>query len=41
LFTEYHFKWETDSDYSYVEEIRPDFVICQSIERFLGRVSGQ
>lgn len=41
LFTEFHFKWETDLDYSYVDEVNPDYVVCQSIERFIGRVPGK
>ena len=37
LFSEYHLKWENTVDLDYVRDVRPDFVIAQSIERFLVR----
>ena len=37
LFGEYHFVWSPEMRRPYVEEARPDLVICQTIERFLSR----
>lgn len=37
-FREVHFMWGNTLDLDYVAEIQPDLVICQTIERFLGRV---
>ena len=37
LFSEYHMKWENTVDMDYVKDVRPDYVIAQSIERFLVR----
>lgn len=37
LFSEFHMKWENAVDMDYVRDVRPDFVIAQSIERFLVR----
>ncbi|MHA7219708.1 alginate O-acetyltransferase AlgX-related protein [Arthrobacter sp. MDT1-48-3] len=37
LFEEYHMKWENAVDLDYVREVRPDYVIFQTIERFLVR----
>ena len=34
-FSEYHFIWDPNVDYDYVERVRPDIVIAQTIERFL------
>jgi hypothetical protein len=34
-FREYHFLWQPEIDYDYVERIKPDIVIAQTIERFL------
>jgi hypothetical protein len=34
-FREFHFLWSPVVDIGYVEKIRPDLVICQTIERFL------
>lgn len=38
LFTEYHLVWKPEIDYDYLEKSKPDVVIAQSIERFLGRL---
>jgi hypothetical protein len=38
-FKEFHFCWETNIDFSYVEKIKLDIVICQTVERFLPRVA--
>ncbi len=38
LFREFHFVWSPDLDVNYIEAERPDFVVAQSIERFLTRV---
>jgi hypothetical protein len=35
LCREFHFIWSREVDPSYIEEVRPDIVICQTIERFL------
>jgi hypothetical protein len=35
LFQEFHFVWSKEVDRGYVEQVRPDAVICQTIERFL------
>jgi hypothetical protein len=37
LFSEYHFRWENTVDVEYVRSTHPDFVIAQTIERFLVR----
>jgi len=37
-FKEFHFLWEADLDYDYVDRVKPDLVVCQTIERFLVRV---
>lgn len=37
-FREFHFIWNAEVDYEYVDLVRPDVVICQKIERFLPRV---
>jgi hypothetical protein len=37
LFREFHFLWSPNVDKELVERIKPDFVICQTVERFLGR----
>jgi hypothetical protein len=34
---EFHFIWSPDLDFDYVRRIAPDWVICQTIERFLAR----
>ena len=36
-FREFHFIWSPDLDMGYVREVAPDWVICQTIERFLPR----
>jgi hypothetical protein len=36
-FREFHFIWSADIDFAYVARIKPDVVICQTIERFLLR----
>jgi hypothetical protein len=35
FFEEFHFIWAREVIYEYVDEYKPDLVICQSIERFL------
>ncbi|WP_432244710.1 hypothetical protein ACRB8A_11090 [Arthrobacter sp. G.S.26] len=37
LFREYHMKWENALDLDYIRDVRPDYVIFQTIERFLVR----
>lgn len=37
LFSEYHMKWQNTVDVEYVEKTQADFVIAQTIERFLVR----
>jgi hypothetical protein len=34
-FAEYHFVWSPEVDFAYVDHIRPDYVICQTIERYM------
>lgn len=38
LFQEVHFIWGNTLDRDYLIKIQPDLVICQTIERFLGRL---
>lgn len=38
MFAEYHLVWKPDVDHDYVAEVQPDFVIAQTIERFIGRI---
>lgn len=40
LFSEYHLKWENAVDLDYVRDAKPDYVIFQTIERFLVRPPG-
>lgn len=35
LFTEFHFCWNPRLDFEYIDKVNPNFVICQTIERFL------
>ncbi|MBS1070091.1 hypothetical protein [Gluconobacter cerinus] len=35
---EFHHFWSPEIDYDYLDAVNPDFVICQTAERFLGRV---
>ena len=35
IFSEFHFVWSANLDYEYVASIKPDLVICQTVERFL------
>jgi len=35
---EFHFIWSADLDFDYVGRNRPDWVFCQTVERFLSRV---
>lgn len=35
LFKEFHFYWTPDLNDAYLQKIKPDYVICQTIERFL------
>lgn len=37
LFEEFHFVWSSDFDYEMIDQVKPDIVVCQTIERFLGR----
>ncbi|MBV1780723.1 hypothetical protein KRR55_16530 [Paeniglutamicibacter sp. ABSL32-1] len=37
LFAEYHLVWKPEIDYDYIDTAKPDYVIAQTIERFLGR----
>lgn len=41
IFSEYHFLWEPSLNTEYINEVNPDFVVCQTIERFLGRLPRQ
>jgi hypothetical protein len=34
-FREFHFLWQPEVQFDYIERIKPDVVICQTIERFL------
>ncbi|WP_152045879.1 hypothetical protein [Aureimonas psammosilenae] len=34
-FREFHFLWSPEIDFDYVDRVKPDWVICQTIERFL------
>jgi hypothetical protein len=38
LFREFHFLWQPEVDYAYIDSVKPDLVICQTIERFLNKV---
>ncbi|MBW8911322.1 MAG: hypothetical protein JF564_05430, partial [Sphingomonas sp.] len=38
MFSEFHFLWRAEMDIAYVDEHRPDIVICQTVERFLPQV---
>ncbi len=38
-FTNFHFIWSPDIDFEYIKNVKPDLVICQTIERFLSRVA--
>ena len=38
FFSEVHFIWNPRIKYDIVEKVKPDAVVCQTIERFLGRV---
>ncbi len=35
LFSEFHFVWGGYCDFSYIDDVKPDIVICQTVERFL------
>lgn len=35
IFEEFHFIWNSTADMGLIEELKPDVVICQTIERFL------
>ncbi|MDE2179212.1 MAG: hypothetical protein KGJ50_13090, partial [Xanthomonadaceae bacterium] len=37
-FREFHFLWSPELNMDYVRMIKPDIVVCQTIERFLGRL---
>ncbi|MEV8174574.1 MULTISPECIES: hypothetical protein [unclassified Microbacterium] len=39
FFSEFHFHWGPDVDWDLVDELHPDIVIGQTVERFLGRVA--
>ena len=34
-FTEFHFVWSAECDWDYVDAVRADIVVCQTVERFL------
>ena len=36
-FSEFHFIWTPEIDYDYIDKVKPDIVIAQTIERFLVR----
>jgi hypothetical protein len=36
--SEFHFIWSPSVDFDYVASVMPDFVICQTVERFLGKI---
>jgi alginate O-acetyltransferase complex protein AlgJ len=35
---ELHFVWSASVDWSYVERVRPDVLVCEMAERFTARV---
>jgi len=35
LFREVHFLWKSEMDGAYLNDVRPDIVVCQTVERFL------
>ncbi|GAB1364554.1 hypothetical protein MASR1M32_37900 [Rhodobacter sp.] len=37
-FRETHFLWTTNLDFDYVEQVRPDYLVTESAERFMSRV---
>lgn len=37
-FAEYHFHWRPDVDWEEVAALRPDILLCQTVERFMGQV---
>lgn len=37
-FREFHFCWSPEMDADYIRQVSPDWVICQSIERFMPQV---
>lgn len=39
LFREFHFHWGPDLDWDLVDELRPDVVLGQTVERFLGKLA--
>lgn len=41
IFTEYHFIWQTDIEYDIIDQVKPDVVIAQSVERYLARIPRQ
>ena len=41
MFEEHHFVWSPEIDYDYLDEVRPDIVVCQTNERFLSTVPGR
>jgi hypothetical protein len=38
IFKNFHFLWRPDVDYEYIKNVRPDFVICQTNERFMPKL---
>ncbi|MCV5277541.1 hypothetical protein OFC49_43085, partial [Escherichia coli] len=36
-FAEYHFHWQPAVDWEEVAALRPDILLCQTVERFMGR----
>lgn len=39
LFSEFHFHWGPDFDWDLVDQLKPDVVVGQTVERFLNRVA--
>lgn len=39
IFREFHFLWNPNFDFAYLQQVKPDIVIGQTIERFLPRVA--
>ena len=39
LFREFHFHWGPDIDWDLMDELKPDLVVGQTVERFLNRVA--
>lgn len=37
IFSEYHFIWDSKVNHDYIAQVEPDYVVSQTIERFLAR----